>query len=222
MAEYEMTPPRLRASGNISIYNFFRTFSRAARVVYPKDIVDRDGVGKELRVVSAYPDDLLEYAPGTEVNPAGSFIDTITFQITRREPAAIRDKPFSTDKGIKPRFMDYASVGESEAIEMRTQRFDNIIQLDCWTRSNKESDQMMEWLEGFLVKYASFFKDMGIVEMYYYRGGRFTWGTSEEEAMDRWRNPFKVRSVSWYIRSERLWTIDHNEIEELRISLEVT
>ena len=219
---YEMDPPRLRASNNISIYNFFRIFSRLAKAVYPRDILDGNGVGKELRVVSAYPDDLLEYAGGTEVNPAGGFIDTITFQITRREPASLRDKPFNPAKELKPRFMDYTNTGESQAIEIRKQRFDNLIQLDCWTRSNKEADEMMEWLEEFLVQYASYFKDMGIVEMYYFRGGRFTWGTTEEEAIDRWRNPFKVRSVSWYVRTERLWTIDHNEIEEVRISLEVT
>ena len=212
---YEVDPPRLRSSNNISIYNFFRTFSRLAQVVYARDF------GKELRVVSAYPDDLMEFKASRE-NPAGGFIDTITFQITRREPASIHDKPFSPDKALKPTFIDYQGMGDGDVIEIKHQRFDNLVQLDCWTLSNKEADMMMEWLEEFLVKYTSYFKDMGIVEMYYFRGGRFTWGTTEEEAMDRWRNPFKVRSVNWFVRTERLWTIDHNEIEEVRISLEVT
>ena len=211
--EYEANPPRTVARRNISIYDFINEFGRIAPIVYALN-----NNNARLDVVPAYPDELVVPSTGTIHNPAGGFTDTITYQIIRREPASLKDKPFQSEKEIKPRVRDIRSTDDG-AVEILGQWYDNLVLFDCWTTSNAEADDLLQWLEDFLFKFTGYFKSIGIQEMLYFRSGRFTWGTTEEEAMTRWRNPFKVRSLTYYVRSEKLWYINRYEIEEIIVTL---
>lgn len=206
---------RLKASGNMSIYEFIRELGRVAPLIY----ADENG-NAELVVLPAYPTDLINTSESSTYNPAGGFPSTITYQIIRREPGTIGNHPFDPRKIIKPTYREVLPR-DDEYIQLWGQWFDNLIQLDCWSTSNGEADQLIEWLEEFLLKYTFYFKEMGVQEMYYFRGGRFTWGTTEEEAMVRWRNRFKVRSMTYYVRTEKLWYKDLYKIREIIARLEV-
>jgi hypothetical protein len=205
----------------MSIYEFVREFGRVAPQVYMSE------KNRTLVVVPAYPAEIIEQTsisserlPG---RPTGKIEDTITYQIIRREPAAVTNRPTEPFQGgaeHKPRSREVQETNDGH-IEIKSQRFDNLVQFDCWCISNSEADELIEWLEKFLVKYTFYFKQMGIVEMWYWRGGRFTWGTTEEEAMVRWRNPLKVRSLTYFARTEVIWYINLDEIEQIIIALEV-
>ena len=206
---------RLKASGNMSVYDSVRELGKVTPLVYAAD-----NGNAELVVLPAYPDELLNIGDSSTGNPTGHLPATITYQIIRREPGTIGNHPFDPGKVIKPTYREVLPR-EDEYIQLWGQWFDNLIQLDCWSTSNGEADQLVEWLEGFLVQYAFYFKEKGLQEMYYFRGGRFTWGTTEEEAMTRWRNPFKVRSMTYYVRTEKLWWKDLYKIKEIITRLEV-
>lgn len=198
---------RLTARDNMSIYEFLRVLGQIAPLVYA-----RENGNAALVVVPAYPDELLNMGTSSSANPAGHFPATITYQIVRREPATIQDHPFDPRKNIKPSLLRIVNDGNVVG-QQSHQLYDNLVQLDCWSTSNGDADNLVEWLENFMIGYTFYFKEYGIHEMYYFRGGRFTWGTTEEEAMVRWRNPFKVRSMTYYVRSEKLWWKELKELE---------
>ena len=213
-----MGSDRMKARSNLSIYDFLREFGRVAPLVYA-----HDNNNAELVIVPAYPDELVRIATSTNMNPTGNLPPTITYQVVRREPATIQDHPFQERKQIKPMHAEMINDVESgEPVELSHQLFDNFVQLDCWTTSNGDADDMIEWLENFMVEYAFYFKERGVHEMYYYRGGRFTWGTTEEEAMARWRNPFKVRSMTYYIRTQKLWYKVLSRVQSIIAQIEVS
>lgn len=210
--------PRLKADANVSIYGFLREFQRVVPAVYALE-----HSGNAIVVRAAYPDEfILQGSPSNE-NPASEFIDTITYQVVRREPGSLQDRPFDAKRDLKPRIRETQRVTttDGEFIEIRAQWFDNLVQFDTWTKSNEEADAFIEWLEKFMVRYAGYFKLKGVQEMFYFRGGRFSWGTSEEDAMQRWRNPFKVRSATYFVRTEALWYLNRDEIERIIVTLDV-
>jgi len=197
--------PRLRAAGTMSIWQFLRELGRTIPPAYAFDYS-----GEQLRVLPAYPSEFITAADMDINNLRGRFVKTITYQVVRREPGTTRDHPFDAPKYIKPTIREQVRLEEEtqdgeDYIEIKGQWMDNLVQLDCWCLTNKEADELMEWLEAHLVIFAGYYKELGVQEMYYFRGGRFTWGTTEEEAMVRWRNPLKVRSMTEYVRTEDLW-----------------
>lgn len=211
-------PPRLKAHGSISIWGLLDEIVRVTPLVYA-----RENDNARLVVCPAYPVDFVPRADGTLPNPTGKFEKTVTYMVIRREPAALRGAaPFQGGKEIKPREREITEIdGDNGYIGIKGQWFDNLVQFDCWTTKNVEAKSLIEWFENYLLRYTFYFMSIGVVQMFYFRGGRFTWGTTEEEAMVRWRNPLKVRSMTYYFRTEKLWMVDYYEIEQIRISLEV-
>jgi len=211
-------PDRLKAYGNMDVYEFFYKFSKLAPVAYASE-----NNNVRLDVLPSYPDEFIATSDGAYTNPGSNFHNTITYTLTRREPASLRDHPFESAKEIKPRESEIkrSPTEDGMFLEIRRQWFDNLVQFDCWTRSNYEADELLKWAEDFLLRFTWYFKAAGIQEMFYFRGGRFTWGTGESEAMSMWRNPYKVRSFTYYLRTEKLWYINQYEIKNIIISADI-
>lgn len=210
-------PPLSKADHSIGIEGFNKLFSIVAEAVWKEE------KGSDLIVLPAYPDEIINYGAKSTVNPANTFNQCITYQTIRREPGAIGGDatgPFEGRKEHKPRQRDtYYDDEMKEYVEIHGQRFDNLVQFDCWSKSNEEANEMLYWLEGFLLGYAWYFKKSGVQEMFYFRSGRFTWGTSEEEAVSMWRNPLKVRSLVWFIRTEDLFAVIRGKIEKIIVNI---
>lgn len=209
---------RLKSYSNQDIYGALRSISDIVPLAYAEDHNN-----EKLEMLAAYPNEFVVTEAGGSQYPVQQFTKTITYQIVRREPGTLGDAPFQMKKELKPRFREMqAKPNEDGAVEIRGQWFDNLVQFDCWTRSNTEADELIEWFEEFMILYTFFFKGYaGIQEMLYYRGGRFTFGTTEDEAMVRWRNPYKVRSCTYYFRTEKLWLLDYNLIKKIIARLEI-
>jgi hypothetical protein len=218
--DYNITlPPLFKSEFSLGIDGFTRLFTLVAESVYKQD------TGRDIKVLPAYPDEIVNYAARSGNNPVSNFQECITYQIIRREPGAIAGDatgPFEGRKEIKPRLRETVyDTSSGNYVEVHGQRFDNLVLFDCWTKSNDEADMMRRWLENFMVVYTGFFKRCGVQEMLYFRSGRFTWGTNEEEAMSMWRNPLKVRSVVWFVRTEDLFTVVRGKIEKVQVTISV-
>jgi len=209
----------MQADGHMSITEFTREFGRVAAAAYAADHNNA-----ELRVVEAYPNYVVNWEQyKNEINPVGGFPVTITWEVVRREPGAVSGHPFQPRKMIKPTMREIKaySTDDGDYIEIHGQWFDNLVQLDSWAENNIAATNLYNWLEEFLQVYSGYFMSRGVQNMYFYRAGRFTWGTNEEEAMTRWRNPLKVRSLTYYVRTETLWYKSHRDIKKIILSLEV-
>jgi hypothetical protein len=203
-------------------YRSDSTLNITEAMYYIKGLMDR--WAPEIRFVPAYPDDIIESRADlpdsirkTANNPVISFVDTITYKVVRREPAHVgAGGAFGPKKELKPRLREqYVKSEENseDTYEIWGQRFENLVQFDCWAKSNYEVDQLIYWFEGFLYMMAGPIKQAGVAEMYY-------WSRREDETVTNWKTPLNHRSLVYYFTTERLITVKHNIIHSITVELE--
>jgi len=158
----------------------------------------------------------------------------ITWSNVRKEPGTMSGTPFAGTQEIKLRFREYIAIfGDSSKkfiistsdstmdteagligfIKIKAQAFDNLVQYNIWTKSNYEAESLMEWFEEFMENYTGMFREAGIVQMYMNRRVR-------DETMVQMKNGYHVRSVLYYVRTERVKIETFSPIK--RINLDVT
>lgn len=175
-------------------------------------------VGGTLIVVPAYRNEFMERYLGSADDPGEKFEKAISIELTRRMPASVREsnKPFDSGKEVIPRVRQEVRNADGGFTTILGQKFDNYVKFSCWARTNTEADLLIEWLEAFLVRWQFWFEGMGIDKMFYSSAGSDL-SPEEAAAMSTWRQPFKVRTLEWYIRDEKLFYIDMSEIEQIRL-----
>lgn len=180
----------------------------------------------DVRFVPAYPDyiiasrgdipqSLLNSMQSID-NPIISFIETITYKVVRREPAHVgAGGPFGPMKETKPRLREPYIPSEQEvgvSYEMWGQRFENIVQFDCWAKTNYEVDRLIDWFEVFLLLIAGPVKKAGVAEMKY-------WMRRQDENILKWQSPLNVRSLLYYFTTERLLAVKRTVIDTITVNL---
>lgn len=178
-------------------------------------------VGEELVVVPADRDEFIEMHSGSSNSPGESFDRCISIGLTRRSPASVRESntPFDSGKEVIPRTREEVKLDSGQYATILGNKFDNMIRFDCWGRSNTEVTALIEWLETFLVKWQFWYEGLGIDKMFYWGAGSDL-SPSEASAMSRWSHPFKLRSLDWYVRDEKLYYINQSAIEEIRLRIQ--
>jgi hypothetical protein len=195
--------------------DFLLEFSWLAPIVYREETGEED-----MTAVPAYRNEFIEMYKGEYDRdmPGSKFKKVVTLSINRRMPAPTRESntPFDSTKEItpRPRTVERYQSGPGYC-EILGQRFENIVQLDCWGRSNTEANALIKWVETFLVRWEFWFTSLGIDKMFYYASGSAL-SPTEAAAMSNWRQPFRLRSLEWYVRDEKLYYIDQYEIEAIR------
>jgi len=216
------------ALSNLGARGFIREFSWLAPQVYAYEVGDNT-----MTALPAYRNEFIVQHKDTfdkTKNPGSHFTKCISAMVKSRMPWGTREtnNPDSTPKQIKPslRYNGKKSdleggEGEDGYYEVYGQKFENILQFDCWGRSNTEADQLIDWLEGFLVRWEFWFTSFGIDKMFYLSSGSEL-SPTEADAMGRWTQPFKLRSLEWYVRDEKLYYSDQSEIQAIvaRIMIE--
>lgn len=150
-------------------------------------------------------------------NPGDSFSSVISVSHTKRMPAPTRETntPFDDTKDIKPRPRVVEKSEDSGGyVEILGQRFENILQFDCWARTNTEANELVSWLEAFMVRWEFWFVSLGIDKMFYYASGSDL-SPTEAAAMSSWKQPLKLRTLEWYVRDEKLYYSDQFEIQAI-------
>jgi len=205
------TPPRLQAEGNADLWELRHMIYSLLSLVSP-----------DLHFAPAYPDLIIgnssyKYSkPGyVPDRPVDQFQDTITWKVIRREPGTLDGPAFSARKEVKPRTRDSNlrhPTSRNKLVDVMGQWFDNIVQFDCWAKTNTEAEALVEWFEDFMLLYTGHFMRFGISKMHYWR--RF-----EDQEVLKWANPLHVRSVAYYVRTEKLHEVVKSRMRQITIRL---
>lgn len=144
----------------------------------------------------------------------------ITWGVVRSEPGTVsQDTPFRGVRELKPRTREFITLyneyGRKRLVNldetliksvkdkygylrMKAQCFDNLVQYNIWGKSNYEVERLTEWfMDEYMDNYIGMFREAGIVQMYFDRRVR-------DDTILQMKNGYHVRSVLYYIRTERV------------------
>jgi hypothetical protein len=98
---------------------------------------------------------------------------------------------------------------------MRAQVFDNLVQYNIWSKTNYEAERLTEWFESeYMDNYIGMFREAGIVNMYFDRRVR-------DDTVLAMKNGYHVRSVLYYIRTERIKPEFIGPIKQITLNINV-
>lgn len=159
----------------------------------------------------------------------------ITWGIVRKEPGTVSGPIFRGTQELQPRIREYIALladdqqqyflndlssgvesygGVIGYLKVRAQFFDNLIQYNIWSKSNYEVEYLTEWLEQYMLDYRGMFREMGIVNMYFYRRIR-------DDTLVQVKNGYHLRSVLYYIRTERVEIDTQSPIKRINLNIDV-
>lgn len=164
----------------------------------------------------------------------------ITWGIVKKEPGTVGGGMFAGTKELKPRTREFIALinkanadnyisgfsteslinnpevqktgGTSLFTKIDAQVFDNLVQYNIWSKSNYEVEKLTEWFETFMHDYTGMFREMGIVQLVYV-------GRTRDETLMIKSNGYHVRSVLYYVRTERVYLQQVLPIKRLNLSV---
>lgn len=182
-----------------------------------------------------FPDFLLPNTnPSYSASPA-VIPKAITWGVVRKEPGTMSGTPFRGTQEIKPRFREYVALFSDTSkrwisdsvsspiegyggllgyVKMSAQAFDNLVQYNIWSRSNYEAEELTEWFEQYMDDYRGMFREAGIVETTFNRRVR-------DDTVVQMSNGYHVRSVLYYVRTERVRVEKLNSISRIDLKISV-
>lgn len=190
--------------GNLTLPQFYDLFYRVMIMEQP-DVI----------TAPAYPPYLI---PGTDAydmtmdEPVQKFKDTITYKVTRMEPASIggNKQPFGDgQRELTPKLRrTVKDVNKQDNIY--GQFLDTLIQYDVWSLTNKEAEDMSLWFFRFMARYRDFFKEMGLSEMLF-------WWRGEDNTLTKLDNKLHYRTLVYYARIEEILTDEDGILNKVQI-----
>ena len=163
--------------------------------------------------------------------------NAITWGVVRSEPGTVsQDDPFRGTRELKARTREfvayYGDSGRSKIIganntvlnaftdnfayiRMKAQVFDNLVQYNIWSKTNYEAERLTEWfIDEYMDNYIGMFREAGIVQMYFDRRVR-------DDTIITMKNGYHVRSVLYYIRTERIKPEFIGPIKQVTLNISV-
>ena len=196
-----------KAEGLLAITDFFTLLFQMLRVDCP-DVIIVPSFPKYLKPETS------EFIATME-NPTEKFRRTITYEITRREPATIggNKQPFGTGvKSFTPRLRE--TVGNPDGTQTHTfgQLFDNLIKFKTWTLTSVEAEELATWFEQYLRDRRIFFRNLGLHEILF-------WSRDGEREVPILDNGLEQRSLTFYVRTEELSVTQEGVLKDLEVQL---
>lgn len=182
-----------------------------------------------------FPDFLLPLDNPSYHTAPGVVSNAITWGTIRKEPGTMGGKPFRGTQEIKPRFREFIAVfgdyakqwvigsnvstlegfGELTGyVKISAQAFDNLVQYNIWARSNYEVEALTEWFEEYMEAYTGMYREAGIVQMVFDRRVR-------DDTLVQMKNGYHVRSVLYYVRTERVRVESISPIKRVDLKINV-
>jgi len=149
-----------------------------------------------------------------EVPDINTILPCISAGIVRREPGAYsRGAPF--EGGVKNRRpMIREEVDDEDNPNYKKlvfgYWFDNIVTLTCWSRTNKEANDLAFWLEKHMFDYTWVFRTCGIAKILYD-------GRDRERELKVDNNMIYGRPIRYFIRTELITTLSERKLSQIII-----
>ena len=240
--QYDPQHARLRSVGEIStLLEMHEMMSKSLDIIAPLGEATQHTTGQPMYNQSGiffapdFPDFLLPLDDPRYHTAPGVVSKAITWGTVRKEPGTMSGKPFRGTQEIKPRirefvaiFGDYAKqwiVGSNVStlegygeltgfIKTSAQAFDNLVQYNIWARSNYEVEELTQWFEDYMETYRGMFREAGIVQMVFDRRVR-------DDTLVQMKNGYHVRSVLYYVRTERVRVESISPIKRIDLKINV-
>jgi hypothetical protein len=148
---------------------------------------------------------------------AKAWAPTVTVRITRREPASIGKEPFDRSKELKPRLWETFRDPQDRkrySIEIWYQRFDNLVQFDCWDKDPADAIRLVNWFEEFMRIFTGTLKYNGVQEIWY-------WDRRDHEASERWREDITAQTVRYVMRTEYIRAVRKRNLTWMRFEMQL-
>lgn len=242
MLGYDPEHARLRSVGEVhTILDMHELMSKSLEIIAPLGNPQPGPEGKPTYNVSGiffapdFPEFLLPLGnPSYQAAPA-VVPSVITWGNVRKEPGTVSGPPFRGTQEIKPRFREYVAVfsdyakrwvqsetlstlegyGELSAyVKTSAQVFDNLVQYNIWSKSNYEVERLTEWFENYIDEYRGMFREAGIVNLIFNRRVR-------DDTLVQMMNGYHVRSVLYYVRTERVKVESISPIKRINLKISV-
>lgn len=160
----------------------------------------------------------------------------ITWGVVRSEPGTMSGPPFRGTQELRPRFREYIAYfgnqGRKELIgsdlttieafsnkmayvKVKAQAMDNLVQYNIWSKSNYEAERATEWFEDYMDNYTGMYREAGIVNMH-------MWNRVRDNTLVQMNNDYHVRSVLYYIRTERVRPEYIGPINQINLNISIT
>lgn len=239
---YDQEHARLRSVGEVStILEMNNLMSKSLEIIAPLGDPSEacNGAPQYIKDGIFFAPDFPEFllpvdSPSYNASPA-ILSKVITWGIVRKEPGTVSGTPFRGTQEIKPRFREYVALfgdnskrwvvgntasslegygGLTGFVRTSAQVFDNLVQYNIWSRSNYEVENLTEWFEEYMDTYRGMFREAGIVETVFNRRVR-------DDTVVQMRNGYHVRSVLYYVRTERVRVEKLSPIKRIDLKISV-
>lgn len=160
----------------------------------------------------------------------------ITWGVVRKEPGTTsQDVPFRGTREVKARTREYilfynnimkkrlvgidstqiSAINDTFGyMKIKAQVFDNLIQYNIFGKTNYEAERLVEWFEDeYMDNYIGMFREAGVVDMYFDRRVR-------DDVLLQKSNGYHVRSVLYYIRTERVRPEFIGPIKQINLNID--
>jgi hypothetical protein len=240
--QYDAEHARLRSVGEMStLLEMHEMMSKSLDIIAPLGVATEHTTGQPMFNQSGiffapdFPDFLLPLDDPRYHTAPGVVSKAITWGTVRKEPGTMSGKPFRGTQEIKPRmrefvavFGDYAKqwvIGSNVStlegygeltgfIKTSAQAFDNLVQYNIWARSNYEVEELTQWFEDYMESYRGMFREAGIVQIVFDRRVR-------DDMLVQMKNGYHVRSVLYYVRTERVRVESISPIKRIDLKINV-
>lgn len=233
---------RLRSIGEIStLLELHELMSKSLDIISPLGDPVQHLTGQPMYNQSGiffapdFPDFILPLEDPRYKTAPGVIDKVITWGTIRKEPGTMSGKPFRGTQEIKPRTREYIAIfgdyakqwvvenklstlegyGELTGfVKTSAQAFDNLVQYNIWARSNYEVEELTQWFEDYMETYRGMFREAGIVQMVFDRRVR-------DDTVAAMKNGYHVRSVLYYVRTERVRVESISPIKRIDLKINV-
>lgn len=209
-----MPGPPTKSEGNLDLSQFYVLLYWILRIEKP-----------DMIFVPAFPKFLQEGTPEYKAifdvdNPTELFADTVTYKVTRQEPATIGgdNQMFGTGtQELTPRLRETGSAtnysGKGVSREVYAQRFDTLVQFDLFSLTNTEVEELALWFIDFMITHRGYLKRRGISECLFRL--RVT-----DDTLKELNKEVQSRSLVYGVRTEKIVVKDVDILNKLDAELE--
>ena len=149
-------------------------------------------------------------------NPTEEWKNTITYKVTRQEPASIggRKQPFDGETRERiPRLRQTVNIpSEEKALEIYGMFYDVYVQFDIWATTNTEAEEITTWFMKYMIERRNLWKHLGIGECL------FQWRGQDDSLMNI-NKKLQSRTLTYYIKYEDLTFVEANKLRELELEV---